>query len=85
MPGEEKPYRVYRGGRVKGKVPAPARRGRPERAKRRERGDGRVDYRGPGIHCCYRRVRVTWMGWNGRRLITMRQTVRKNRRGWPPG
>jgi hypothetical protein len=44
-----------------------------------------VDYRGPGIHCCYRRVRVTWLRWNGRSLIRMRQTVRKNRRGWPPG
>jgi len=52
MPAEEKPYRVYRGGRTKGKVPAPARPGR-----RRDRGgskrgangtDGPVDYRGPG-------------------------------------
>jgi LCP family protein required for cell wall assembly len=48
MPADEKPYRVYRGGRVKGKVPAPPRRGRPQRSARGERGDGRVDYRGPG-------------------------------------
>src|SRR5215218_1822259 len=44
-----------------------------------------VDYRGPGIHCCYRKVRETWLRWNGSRLITVRRTVRKNRRGWPPG
>src|SRR5215208_3422789 len=60
MPAEEKPYRVYRGGRVKGKVPTPARRGRPERGARRERGDGRVDYRGPGA----RERSVSW----GRRV-----------------
>ena len=42
--GGEKPYRVYRGGRVKGKVPLPS---RPERSDG-ERRDGRVDYRGPG-------------------------------------
>ena len=41
MPDEEKPYRLYRGGRVKGKVPAPPRPGRPSRT-----GDGR--YPGPG-------------------------------------
>src|SRR5207248_6551912 len=44
-----------------------------------------VDYRGPGIHCCYRKVRETWLRWDGRRLITVRRLVRKNRRGWPPG
>jgi LCP family protein required for cell wall assembly len=60
MPADEKPYRVYRGGRVKGKVPAPPRRGRPQRAERRERGDGRVDYRGPGA----RERGVSW----GRRI-----------------
>src|SRR5437868_790043 len=49
----DKPYRVYRGGRVKGKVPAPA---RPERETRRGKrnGDGTAaasaepGYRGPG-------------------------------------
>jgi LCP family protein required for cell wall assembly len=52
MAGEEKPYRVYRGGRVKGKVPAPARE--PRRAGR----DGaRVDYKGPGAP---RRRRGRW-------------------------
>jgi LCP family protein required for cell wall assembly len=59
MPQEEKPYRVYRGGRVKGKVPAPARRARAEREKR-DRGDGRVEYRGPGA----RERSVSW----GRRI-----------------
>jgi LCP family protein required for cell wall assembly len=44
MAGEEKPYRVYRGGRTKGKVPAPA---RPERASRRAADGGVRRYRGP--------------------------------------
>src|SRR6266508_2256680 len=44
MAPEEKPYRVYRGGRTKGKVPAPA---RPERASRRTGDDGVRRYRGP--------------------------------------
>jgi hypothetical protein len=44
-----------------------------------------LDYHGPGIHCCYRKVRETWLRWNGRRLVTVRSIVRKNRRGWPPG
>jgi polyisoprenyl-teichoic acid--peptidoglycan teichoic acid transferase len=52
MAGEEKPYRVYKGGRVKGKVPAPP---RPER----KRADGRVDYRGPGGRTRTRR-RISW-------------------------
>ena len=44
MAHEEKPYRVYRGGRTKGKVPAPA---RPERAPRRPVDDDVRRYRGP--------------------------------------
>src|SRR6266496_3538857 len=45
MPGEEKPYRVYRGGRQKGKVPLQA---GPSRAPARPRkGDG-SDFPGPG-------------------------------------
>jgi hypothetical protein len=45
-----------------------------------------VDFLGPGIHCCYRKVRETWLRWDGHRLVTIRQAVRKNRRdGWPPG
>jgi hypothetical protein len=44
-----------------------------------------VDYRGPGIHCCYRKVRETWLRWSGRRMVVVRRVVRKNRRGWPPG
>ncbi len=44
-----------------------------------------VDYRGPGIHCCYRKVRETWLRWDNRHLVTVRRIVRKNRRGWPPG
>ena len=56
MAGEQKPYRVYRGGRVKGKVPPPA---RPARSARGD-GDGRVDYAGPGA----RQRRPRW----GRRI-----------------
>ncbi len=45
MPGEEKPYRVYRGGRQRGKVPLQT---RPSRAAARVRpGDG-SKYPGPG-------------------------------------
>src|SRR3954469_11611990 len=49
MADGQKPYRVYRGGRVKGKVPTVARPER-ERPSRRGRGgpDGVADYRGPG-------------------------------------
>jgi LCP family protein required for cell wall assembly len=43
MPAEEKPYRVYKGGRVKGKVPAPR-----SPAKARPGRDGGGRYRGPG-------------------------------------
>src|SRR5260221_3497866 len=46
MPGEQKPYRVYRGGRTKGKVPLQT---RPARARSRARaGDGPPEYAGPG-------------------------------------
>ena len=44
-----------------------------------------VDFRGPGIHCCFRKAQVTWLRWNGRRLAVTRRELRKNRRGWPPG
>jgi LCP family protein required for cell wall assembly len=45
MAREEKPYRVYRGGRVKGKVPTI----RPARVRSSEGGrDGVPEYRGPG-------------------------------------
>src|SRR5262245_19100838 len=68
MASEEKPYRVYRGGRTKGKVPAPARPGRPKRDRdgRRDRGgnggsrggggDAPAYYRGPGA----KPRRVSW-------------------------
>lgn len=58
-PREEKPYRVYRGGRVKGKVPATP---RPTRA-RDGGGNGRRDYRGPGAQ----RPRKGWRAWSWRR------------------
>src|SRR5438094_10187520 len=43
---DEKPYRVYKGGRVKGKVPPPSRQLRP--ARRGGRGGGRFRLRRPG-------------------------------------
>ena len=47
MAPDEKPYRVYKGGRVKGKVPAAPRRARAPR-RRRGSGGGRLRLRGPG-------------------------------------
>jgi len=46
-PGGDKPYRLYRGGRTKGRVPTV---GRPEKSPSRARADrdGRKNYRGPG-------------------------------------
>jgi LCP family protein required for cell wall assembly len=44
MAREEKPYRVYRGGRAKGKVPTV----RPARVRSHGGQDGRSEYRGPG-------------------------------------
>jgi LCP family protein required for cell wall assembly len=60
MPGEEKPYRVYRGGRQKGKVPTPARRARA--SARARPADGAPAYRGPGP--VRQRKRWSW----GRRI-----------------
>jgi polyisoprenyl-teichoic acid--peptidoglycan teichoic acid transferase len=56
MPTKEKPYRVYRGGRVKGRVPLERRQTRPER-------DGRAP-RPPRV----RRPRRRW-GWRRRILV----------------
>jgi LCP family protein required for cell wall assembly len=66
MAREEKPYRVYKGGRAKGKVPAaPSRPGRSRRDASGGRGasDGssRSDYRGPGARS--RAGRVHWGRW----------------------
>src|SRR4051812_20869256 len=59
MAGEEKPYRVYRGGRTKGKVPAPA---RPERASRRPADGDARRYRGPsGGRAARPRRRRRWI------------------------
>ena len=62
MAREEKPYRVYRGGRAKGKVPTPGLRApRVERrGLRRRGGDGespQAEYRGPGAPTGPRKVR----------------------------
>jgi LCP family protein required for cell wall assembly len=58
----EKPYRVYRGGRTKGRVPL-ARRDRE--ARRAVRSDGR----GPGRIVERRPRRRLWLGWTRRRWI----------------
>jgi hypothetical protein len=59
-PGGDKPYRVYRGGRTKGRVPTV---GRPEKSPPRARADrdGRSRYRGPGPRKTARRQRqIRW-------------------------
>jgi LCP family protein required for cell wall assembly len=59
-PGGEKPYRVYRGGRTKGRVPTV---GRPEKSPPRAKAerDGRSRYRGPGPKTATRRPRqIRW-------------------------
>lgn len=62
MAREEKPYRVYRGGRAKGKVPATSRSPRVRRDGGGRRDGAGVDYRGPGAQ--RRGGRPRW----GRRL-----------------
>jgi LCP family protein required for cell wall assembly len=65
-PGE-KPYRVYRGGRTKGKVPLARRDRESRRAVRSDgRGSGRIVERKPGR-------RRLWLGWTWRRwtLVVM--------------
>ena len=67
MAGEEKPYRVYRGGRTKGKVPLQTRPGRPTpRPKRDGRLRRRPRYPGPGPKQQPRRPR-----WRRRLGITL--------------
>jgi LCP family protein required for cell wall assembly len=62
-PGGDKPYRLYRGGRTKGRVPTAG--ARPEKEKRPARGqpqrDGRSRYGGPGPKPTARRPRqIRW-------------------------
>src|SRR5919201_3672901 len=71
--GGDKPYTLYRGGRVKGKVPAVPRPGRPERPD----GDGRKlgrfrlpSYRGPGPKPG-RRTRWSWRRRIGVTLLAL--------------
>jgi LCP family protein required for cell wall assembly len=60
----EKPYRVYRGGRTKGKVPLERRDREARRAVRSDgQGPGRIVERPP------RRRRRLWLGWTRRRWI----------------
>ena len=59
----EKPYRVYRGGRTKGRVPLERREREARRAVRSDgRGSGRIVERKP-------RRRRLWLGWTWRRWI----------------
>ncbi|HEY3922093.1 MAG TPA: LCP family protein [Gaiellaceae bacterium] len=48
MAPDEKPYRVYKGGRVKGKVPATPKREARTPRKPRSGGGGRIKVKGPG-------------------------------------
>jgi LCP family protein required for cell wall assembly len=62
MAPDEKPYRVYRGGRAKGKVPATPRSGRQKASAGGGRGDGGrggapSEYRGPGARRSRRKPR----------------------------
>jgi LCP family protein required for cell wall assembly len=67
-PRGEKPYRVYRGGRVKGKVPTIP---RPTR-ERGPNGDGRRDYRGPGAKPPATGLRGwTWKRWTAVSLLVL--------------
>ncbi len=61
-PGGEKPYRLYRGGRTKGRVPSVSRPSKPPRGPRTERGrDGKGRYRGPGpVPTARRPRRIRW-------------------------
>jgi LCP family protein required for cell wall assembly len=65
MAREEKPYRVYKGGRVKGKVPAPS-GSSPSRAKRGARPQGyrgpEARRRGPSGRLAFLK-RVSWRVW----------------------
>jgi LCP family protein required for cell wall assembly len=60
MPQDEKPYRVYRGGRTKGKVPAPGGPGRGRRAEA-EKPAGGSHFRGPNAKRILKRV--AWRRW----------------------
>jgi LCP family protein required for cell wall assembly len=67
MAGQEKPYRVYRGGRTKGKVPLQPRPGRPTPGRaRKEDGAGKSRYPGPGPRQQPRRPR-----WRRRLGLTL--------------
>jgi polyisoprenyl-teichoic acid--peptidoglycan teichoic acid transferase len=64
----EKPYRVYRGGRDKGKVPLERRDREARRAVRKEGGRG-APSRGSGRITRKRDRRRLWFGWSRRRWI----------------
>jgi LCP family protein required for cell wall assembly len=73
----EKPYRVYKGGRTKGKVPAPTRerepRGpdRPGRRTYRGGGGGSGPPGGNGSHVVRRPRRWTWKRWTWVTLLVL--------------
>ena len=78
MSRQDKPYRVYRGGRVKGRVPTVPKRERP--TSRDGRKPLRLRYPGPGPK--EKRVRLRKIGW--RRGIVLRE-VGELRRVLPRG
>jgi polyisoprenyl-teichoic acid--peptidoglycan teichoic acid transferase len=60
MPDGEKPYRVYRGGRVKGRVPSAPERSRPGRSRKGEAQDGAPP---PGVRTAPPRKRRRYGRW----------------------
>jgi polyisoprenyl-teichoic acid--peptidoglycan teichoic acid transferase len=67
---EEKPYRVYRGGRDKGRVPLDR---RDREARRARRGDPKGPEKGSGRVTRKSNRRRLWLGWTWRRwsLVTI--------------
>src|SRR5207248_2724041 len=67
--GGEKPYRVYRGGRVRGGVPTLP---RPTREPKQDgAGGGRVRYPGPGPRRPSARGGAFWSTWTWRRWVAV--------------
>jgi len=79
MAREDKPYRVYRGGRARGGVPTLPRLTKPGRQKKPSRsGSGRARYAGPGPVKRARRWgvgRITFLSILGLILLTIGWTV----------
>jgi LCP family protein required for cell wall assembly len=98
MAGEEKPYRVYRGGRAKGKVPLQTRPGRPTPRPKRDGGSGGAGYPGPGPKRKPQRPRwrrrigitlvvllVLFLVWAVASYFAFASGVKSANKGLPPG